>query len=223
MIKAVLFDLDETLLTRAAAIRAFIADQYDRHGAGLTGIDRTSFIARFLVLEDGGRTAKAMVYPALTAELGIKAVSADDLLADYQSVYPHFVSLSTGARETLVALRGQGLATGIITNGSGVVQNGKIDATGLRPLCDVVLISELEGVAKPDREIFERALARLGITPAEAMFVGDNPLVDVLGAQAAGLAAVWYHSSTEWPDDTAPPERTITALAETVALSSSIV
>lgn len=219
VIKAVLFDLDETLLTRDAAIRAFIGDQYDRHAGTLAGIERASFIARFLALENGGHTPKTVVYPALAAEFGIAAISPAELLADYQAVYPSFVTLSAGAKEILAGLRQQGIATGIITNGGSVLQNGKIDATGLRPLLDIVLISEDEGVAKPEQAIFARALTRLGIAPEEAMFVGDNPLVDVLGASNAGLFAVWYHSSTEWPDEVAPPAHTITALSEVLALA----
>lgn len=221
MIKAVLFDLDETLLTRGAAIRAFIGDQYDRHVAALAGVERDNFTARFLALEDGGHTPKTVVYPALTAEFGIIRISPDALLADYQAVYPSFVTLSVGAREALAGLREQGIATGIITNGSSVLQNGKIDATGLRSLLDIVLISEDEGVVKPQRAIFDRALKRLRVAPEQAMFVGDNPLVDVVGASDAGLRAVWYHSSTEWPDDVAPPEHSITALTQVLALAGS--
>ncbi|MEO8685667.1 MAG: hypothetical protein ABI414_12600, partial [Devosia sp.] len=58
MLEAVLFDLDETLLVRRAAIVAFIGDQYDRHAGSLADIDRDRFIARFLALEDEGRTPK---------------------------------------------------------------------------------------------------------------------------------------------------------------------
>lgn len=218
MIRAVLFDLDETLLTRGTAIRAFIADQYDRHRDALADIDRAAFIARFLTLEDGGRTAKAMVYAALTAELGITRLSADDLLADYQAVYPRYSILNPGARETLIALRERGLATGIITNGNGIVQNGKIDAIGLRPLLDVVLVSEVEGMSKPDPALFALALRRLGVAAADAVFVGDNPTADVDGAHRAGLNAVWFHSSTEWPANLAPPVHTITELSALVPL-----
>ncbi|MET3926744.1 HAD family hydrolase [Devosia sp. 2618] len=218
VIRAVLFDLDETLLTRGAAIVAFIGDQYDRHQTALVGVDRATFVARFLALEDAGRTPKVMVYPALVADLGITGISAQALFDDYQAVYPSFVVLSAGARETLLTLRARGIATGIVTNGSTVLQTGKIEATGLRPLLDIVLVSEDEGVAKPDRAIFDRALNRLGVTSAEAMFVGDNPIVDVVGAQNAGLVAVWYHSSTEWPAGTAPPEHTIKALSEIIPL-----
>jgi putative hydrolase of the HAD superfamily len=219
MLEAVLFDLDETLLVRRAAIVAFIGDQYDRYAAALAGIGRDRFIARFLALEDEGRTPKVAVYPALVAELGIVTPSSAELLADYQSLYPRYAMLSAGARETLAALRARGLRLGIVTNGNGTVQNGKIDATGLRPLLDIVLVSEVEGLRKPDIAFFNLALQRLGVTAARTMFVGDNPAADVDGARNAGLRAVWYHSTTEWPQDLAPPAHTITALPELIALA----
>jgi putative hydrolase of the HAD superfamily len=57
---------------------------------------------------------------------------------------------------------------------------------------DVVLISEEEGIRKPDARIFDRARERCGVDhPSEAMFVGDHPEVDVAGAHAAGMVAVW--------------------------------
>jgi putative hydrolase of the HAD superfamily len=222
VIKAVLFDLDETLLVRKAAIRAFIEDQYQRHVAVLAGIGRDLYVARFLALEDEGRTPKTAVYPQLAVELSLGAPVAADLLADYQAIYPRYAMLSPGATETLLALRAKGLKTGIVTNGSAVVQNGKIDATGLRPLLDVVLVSEAEGLRKPDRRFFALALQRLNLTADEAIFVGDNPAVDIDGARTAGLLAVWYHSTTEWPDDLQPPAHDITALFEVVALCGEV-
>ncbi len=56
---------------------------------------------------------------------------------------------------------------------------------------DTILISDAEGVSKPDRQIFHRALERLNTNPARAVFVGDHPEVDVAGARAAGMQAVW--------------------------------
>ncbi|KKC35281.1 hypothetical protein WH87_16970 [Devosia epidermidihirudinis] len=216
MIKAVLFDLDETLLVRKAAIRAFIEDQYQRHSAGLAGVERARYVTRFLGLEDEGRVPKVTVYPQLAAELGLDAAIAAELLADYQAVYPRFVVLTPGARETLTALRTQGLKLGIVTNGNSVVQNGKIDATGLRPLLDVVLVSETEGMSKPDPAVFALAMRRLDVAAADAVFVGDNPAVDVEGAANAGLNAVWFHSSTEWPTDLSPARYSITAMDQLI-------
>ena len=48
-----------------------------------------------------------------------------------------------------------------------------------------------EGISKPDPAIFHRALDRLRVDPARAVFVGDHPDVDVAGARAAGMFAIW--------------------------------
>ena len=56
---------------------------------------------------------------------------------------------------------------------------------------DTILISDAEGISKPNRQIFERALERLNVTPAHAVFVGDHPDVDVAGARGAGMRAIW--------------------------------
>src|SRR5688572_1010305 len=58
-----------------------------------------------------------------------------------------------------------------------------------RPVED--LISQAEGVHKPDPEIFRRALARLQAEPARSVFAGDHPEVDIGSARAAGMWAVW--------------------------------
>ena len=121
MIKAVLFDLDETLLVRGEAIKAFITAQYSRHARALAGIDPERFRTRFLELEQNGTADKRVVYRTLVDELGITDLSAEDLFADYQAVYPQFATLAVGARETLIALRRQGFATGIISNGGTLV------------------------------------------------------------------------------------------------------
>ncbi|HEY4200932.1 MAG TPA: HAD family hydrolase [Devosiaceae bacterium] len=214
MIKAVLFDLDETLLVRGEAIKAFISAQYNRHAKALAGIDPEQYRSRFLALELDTISNKGTVYKRLVDELGITGISAEALLADYRAIYPSFATLSMGARETLIALRDRGLKTGIITNGGAVVQNGKLDSTGLASLVDVVLISETEGMEKPDRRLFERAVEQLGVTPAETVFVGDNAEVDIVGARDAGLVAVWYSATTPWPANLPPAERAVAALPD---------
>jgi putative hydrolase of the HAD superfamily len=218
MIKAVLFDLDETLLVRGEAIKAFITAQYSRHARALAGIDPERFRTRFLELEQNGTADKRVVYRTLVDELGITDLSAEDLFADYQAVYPQFATLAVGARETLIALRRQGFATGIISNGGTLVQNAKIDATGLRSLADTVLVSETENLRKPDRRIFERAAENLGVAADQCIFVGDNPEADVAGARDAGMLAVWYKGVMAWPAGLAAAERAITSLSEVLEL-----
>jgi putative hydrolase of the HAD superfamily len=61
-----------------------------------------------------------------------------------------------------------------------------------------VLISGDLGVAKPAAAIFRQALARVGVAPAEALMIGDQPLADVAGARAVGIPAVLVR--TRWHD-----------------------
>ena len=93
--------------------------------------------------------------------------------------------------QTLACLRASGLKLGLITNGSIRMQSRKLQCLGLSPLFDTILISDAEGISKPDRQIFHRALDRLNTNPAQAVFVGDHPDVDVAGARAAGMQAIW--------------------------------
>jgi putative hydrolase of the HAD superfamily len=107
------------------------------------------------------------------------------------------------------------LRLGIVTNGATAVQNAALDALGVRPAVDAVLISEAEGVRKPDPAIFHRAAERLGVRPNECCFVGDHPIVDISGAEAAGLRAVWKRTPYWVP---AAPVPTIDTISELLTL-----
>ena len=119
---------------------------------------------------------------------------------------------------TLNELRSRGVRLGIITNGTVRIQESTIDGLGLRQSLDVIVISEREGVRKPDAAIFNRALDSLGISAADAWFVGDNPDVDVAGALAVGVRAFWRRC-VEWPPPTVPCD-TIRSLDELLPLLS---
>ena len=112
---------------------------------------------------------------------------------------------------TLAELRRRGKRLGIVTNGAAAVQNAAIDALGIRDAIDVILISETEGIRKPQADIFHRAAARAGVAPGECCFVGDHPTVDIAGAEAAGLRGIWKRTSYWAP---AVPVPTIDSLPE---------
>jgi HAD superfamily hydrolase (TIGR01509 family) len=68
---------------------------------------------------------------------------------------------------------------------------GVLRETGLLPHLDAVVISDDFGLRKPRTEIFEEVLARLSVEPEEAVHVGDNLRVDVVGAAALGIRTAW--------------------------------
>ena len=109
------------------------------------------------------------------------------------------VTLSSGCTGLLDELR-QRYRLGVITNGPAEVQQHKFDHTGVSEYFEMFLPSGEVGVEKPDPRIFHIALDRLGLAPREAIFVGDHLDLDVMGAQRAGMKAVWYNPQ-RWPSE----------------------
>jgi HAD superfamily hydrolase (TIGR01509 family) len=92
---------------------------------------------------------------------------------------------------------------------------GILEAAGVVPLFDAIVVSDAIGWRKPKREIFEVALSRLGVAPGEALFVGDRADIDVLGAHDAGIPVAWINRVGEpLPAGVAPPTFEIRDLGE---------
>lgn len=218
LIEVAMFDLDETLIDRRAALRAFLPDQFKRFGEQLEGVTFEAFEATFFALEKEGLVDKQKLYPRLADTLGLDSRCGTLLLSDFQTRYPHFARLSIGALEMLIALRARGLKTAIISNGHSKVQSAKIEITGLKDAVDLVVISEEVGLLKPDPRIFQLAAERLGVAPARCIFVGDNPEADVGGAEASGMAGVFYSAGASWPDTLPFPKYSIDTFGEVLPL-----
>lgn len=77
----------------------------------------------------------------------------------------------------------------------GSISNGAADLAviGMAPHFRISIAAHSFGGAKPDAAIFHHACAALGVAPAEAVYVGDDPALDVAGAQRAGMRAVWIN------------------------------
>lgn len=196
MVKAVLFDLDGTLWDRDEAVRRLVEAQ---HGAfsELAHIPIDRYVGRVLALDAHGFGEKGEVYRQVASEFGLGSALSGVLLDHFWTSYHLFYEPFPDVIPALHRLAGLGLKLGIITNGTTVTQDAKIQGLGLAPLMDTILISEREGVRKPDRAIFERALGRLGVNAGAAWFVGDHPDADIRGAKEAGLTPVLRRS---WSD-----------------------
>ena len=84
---------------------------------------------------------------------------------------------------------------------------------------ETVASSEELRAYKPHVSVFNDTCARLGVQPAEAVYVGDPPWADVEGARHASLRAVWINRhGVDWPEDIERPEYEIASLDELAAL-----
>jgi HAD superfamily hydrolase (TIGR01509 family) len=92
-----------------------------------------------------------------------------------------------GVVEAIEAIRRSGIRVAVVSNSDGSVTESLARA-GLADLFEFVIDSHDVGVAKPDPQIFEAALERMGVVPADAWYVGDSVFHDVKGALAASMA-----------------------------------
>lgn len=181
MIKALLLDLDNTLIDRDAAFAAWLASRS-------TGIDRDALIA----MDRGGYGDKRALFTALGRALGISAARAR---AAHDDELLRFVTLAPDTAKWLDSFHG---AKVVVTNGASELQRAKIRAADLTRHIDAIVVSSEHGHDKPHPSIFHHALALAGARPHDALMIGDHPVSDVLGARAVGISACMLR--TKWFD-----------------------
>jgi putative hydrolase of the HAD superfamily len=216
LIKAVLFDLDETLLDREAMIERFLIGQYAR--LALQTPSYEVYRARFKELDEHGYADRYQVFQTLAAEFSLP-FSAEELLADFRRHVWQSSQPFPDTYDVLKALHSRGYPLGLITNGSSEAQRGKLNATDLAAYFDVILISEEEKIRKPEAAIFLRAAEKLNVDPGACMFAGDNPQADIAGAHSVGMTTVWRKGYIAWPEQLSiRPAHTIDELSQLLAI-----
>lgn len=198
--EAVLFDaggtlvhLDYVFMARCAAghgARVSAAALEHAEARARREVDRRARSAGGVDQPDERRRGSYFLW--LLEAAGLAPPLAERILADLQEAHAAEnlwrVPLP-GAAETLEALRERGLRTAVVSNADGRVET-TLAALGLTAHLELVVDSRLEGVEKPDPEIFRRALARLEVAPSRALYVGDIYAIDAVGSRAAGLSPV---------------------------------
>lgn len=196
-IKAVLFDLDDTLWPIVPVIMRAETILYDWLAANAPAVVRQFTIAslrerRLALLEADPRyriDLRALRHAGLTeAFISVgEDVAKVDLAIDVFSQARNAVTLFDDVLPTLSSLHGR-VALGSVSNGVA-----DLGAIGLARYFQASVAAHHFGCAKPDAAIFHAACDALGVAPQEAVYVGDDPLIDVEGAQKAGLHGVWIN------------------------------
>ncbi|MBM7578788.1 HAD family hydrolase [Jeotgalibacillus terrae] len=191
MLKAILFDLDGTLLDRDASLIKLLEDQYERYSEIFHLIPKNTYIKRFVELDAKGYVSKDQVYSQLVSEFRLDGIDPSELYQDYLYQFKYYCIGFDQLHTTLKSLSDRGLKLGIISNGRCQFQMDNIKGLKIERFFDTVLISACENLRKPDPDIFNRALAQLDVTAEEAVFVGDHPLNDIKAAHNVGMKTVW--------------------------------
>jgi putative hydrolase of the HAD superfamily len=214
--KAVVFDLDQTLTDRHASLQRWGQRLLQDFAPLLTADGLDAQLLEILLEQDAAAYhTKQQIFDHVAARLPwTRTVLEEEIRAHWNAMFPKSAVGVADLQPTIQGLCDRGLRVGIITNGSGNMQYGKLDALGLWELCDPVVVSGVFGVNKPDARIFEHALEQLGLPAADVWYVGDHPRNDILGAEAVGITPVWVEGHHPWPDDHPRPQRIVRHIRE---------
>lgn len=193
--RVVLFDLDGTLVDSAPdlchAVNRVLADL----GRPPVALDRLR-----QMVSKGGRAMLAVALPDLDE------ATRDTLIPPFLAYYAQALAVDStvfdGVPELLAALDARGLRWGIVTNKPEGLAKGVVAGFGWQDRCAVLVGGDTLPRRKPDPDPLLLACERLGIVPADALYVGDDER-DVQAARAAGMpsvAALWgYRTPDEDP------------------------
>lgn len=228
MIKAFIFDIDNTLYDYDAAHRAAFqaVSGYACRAYGLTPqefIDLHKLGNRILQQRVGSVTAaihnRLIRYQIMLEQLGRHMGGAPRMAETYWSTFLDAMEPGPGLAECVAALRGRGFRLGVGTNMTAEYQFAKLERLGVLEAMDFMVSSEEAGAEKPDGRLFGLCVQKAGCAPGQCVFVGDSLELDARGALAAGMVPVWL-----CPGEGAceSPIRQIASLAELPRLAESL-
>lgn len=220
--QALLFDLDNTLLdftkSEQLSLDTIYAKYFQSHVAKDLFKEHYQLINRDLwVRVEAGQLATGAVkferFRILTETL--------KTALDYRTIAQHYeenlivhANCFPGVLETLEHLK-KSYHLAVVTNGFIDLQQAKLNALKINEYCSYQVISDVVGVAKPNKAIFEITLQQMGLNAQSALMIGDSLSSDYLGAINAGIDFCWINrQSNPLPKEFPPPKYEIKSVNE---------
>ena len=218
-VRALFFDLDDTLIPRTAVFARFMREFLARHPSAFRA-EHAEENLRDLIAQDRRGTLGRREYARWICErFPALELTAAEVQRELEKHFPAFFDPDARLLEMLRRYA-RAYRLGLIANGTRTVQRAKLQHTGLAQVLPGVFLSGEQGIAKPDPRFFQRALEWAGVEAAGALHVGDDPEDDIAGAAAAGLRTCWVSGPTPrpYPDRFPGPDFIIAEVLELPSL-----
>ena len=209
-----LLALDDTVLDRAGAFRAWSHGFLAEIGAPPTDVDW------LLDVDADGLTSRWDVADAIKERYGLRTSSVDLVEALHDGIVEH-TRLDPMVACALRIADDAGWVPVIVSNGVVRQQEAKIKKTGLDRYVADWVISEDVGVSKPNPRIFALAAQRVRMRLHDAWVVGDSPEADIGGAATVGLPSIWLHRGRAWVERRFAPTGTADGVIPALAMVMS--
>ncbi|MGB0945328.1 pyrimidine 5'-nucleotidase [Pseudoalteromonas marina] len=212
----VLFDADETLFR--FDILAGMTRMFKKYGVNFTKDDYIHYQKTnkqlWVDYQNGVISADYLQvtrFNEWSAKLNVSAKELNDAFLDAMA---QICEPLPGAVELLNKLKPHA-RLGIITNGFARLQTVRLEHTGLKDMFEWLVISELVGIAKPNKAIFEHTFELMGNpNKSQILMVGDTASSDILGGNNVGIDTCWLQHPGEQLPEGITPTYTITKLEQ---------
>ena len=203
MIKYLLWDIDNTLLSFDLAERASMTKGFDKFGLNISD-DKALEVYKNIndkywkMLEKGEMTREEILTGRFEEFFDLYDIAYDEKLVNdfnlfYQEELGKQVFFNDYAEEVLQKIS-KDYKQYAVTNGSKIAQTGKLKNSGLDKVFDGVFISEDLGVDKPYKEFFDIVFDQIGSDNRDDyIIIGDSLTSDIRGGNNAGIRTIWYN------------------------------
>ena len=201
MIKAIIFDLDDTLYSYSKLNEQGI-NEICNYTCEKLKIEKEKFYEAFDkakkevkdTLGDVASSHNRLLYCQKTLE-NLNENPFSIALEMYEVYWQHILKnmkLNDGVLEVLEFCNQKNIKIGICTDLTVHIQHRKIRKLGIDEYIDAIVTSEEVGVEKPNFKMYNKILEKLNVLSGETLFVGDSLKKDVLGSVEYGMKALWY-------------------------------
>ena len=176
----------------------------------LPGVDALSFLHQLRLTSSELATKKRLegieLHTSVRFEMALRRLGASEEAAmqlGRAMALSHMDSLARAVvcpadRAPLLRQLSNNYRLGLLSNFDDAATARRVlREAGLDSFFDAIVISDEEGLRKPNSELFDRTCTRLGADAARSLYVGDTLVEDIEGATGAGLRAVWIHANAQ--------------------------